>query len=141
MALEWLGLALVAGAEAILLTLLTLPGMEGLRKGLIQVSQGLLQPLLAAVPLALFLGVDIFWKLQNLPEVHGHAGELEKQAKSLLKSQRNALLVITTLFLYWLLFRVTRMQIRLEHLQQQVARAKRCGILVAVLGRGFAQEI
>ncbi|KAL2632008.1 hypothetical protein R1flu_016694 [Riccia fluitans] len=56
MALEWLGLALVAAAEAILLLLLTLPGLEGLRKGLITVAQGLLQPLLAAVPLALFLG-------------------------------------------------------------------------------------
>jgi hypothetical protein len=122
MALEWLGLALVSGAEALLLLMLTLPHLQGLRKGMIHVAQSMLQPLLAGVPLALFLALDIYWKIQKMPPVHGHPGELERNSKQIFKSQRNALLVFCTLFFYWLLYRVTRMQIRLEALTQRYAK-------------------
>lgn len=54
MALEWAVLGAVTAAEAIILLLLTLPGTQGLRKGLITVARTSLQPLLAVVPLALF---------------------------------------------------------------------------------------
>lgn len=124
MALEWIGLALVAGAEAVLLLMLTLPALQGLRKGMIHVVQSMLQPLLAGVPLALFLALDIYWKMSTMPPLQGHPGELERHSKMIFKSQRNALLVFVTLFFYWLLYRVTRMQIRLEHLSQQSAKLK-----------------
>ncbi|CAM6120030.1 unnamed protein product [Calypogeia fissa] len=119
MALEWIGIGLVAGAEAVLLLLMTLPALQGLRKGMIHVAQSMLQPMLAGVPLALFLALDIYWKIRNMPPMQGHPGELERNSKMIFKSQRNALLVFCALFFYWLLYRVTRMLIRLEHLEQQ----------------------
>lgn len=123
--MEWVVLSLVAGAEAVVLLLLTLPSLDGLRKGLIHVSQSILQPLLAGIPMALFLGLDIVWKLRTMAPHHDHPGDLEKYSKSIIKSQRNGLLVGITLFLYWLLYRVTRLQVRLESLTQQAAKLKR----------------
>ncbi|CAM6051457.1 unnamed protein product [Sphagnum compactum] len=66
MALEWAALGAVTAAEAIILILLTLPGTQGLRKGLIAVARTSLQPLLAVVPFALFLLLEIYWKYEHL---------------------------------------------------------------------------
>jgi hypothetical protein len=50
----------MTAVEAIILILLTLPGTQGLQKGLIAVARTSLQPLLAVVPFALFLLLEIY---------------------------------------------------------------------------------
>ncbi|CDY16953.1 BnaC09g40800D [Brassica napus] len=47
MALKWVVLGYAAAAEAIMVILLTMPGLDGLRRGLIAVARKLLKPFLA----------------------------------------------------------------------------------------------
>ncbi|CAL5369431.1 unnamed protein product [Camellia sinensis] len=64
---EWIVLGYAAGAEAIMVLLLTLPGVDRLRKGLITVTRNLLKPFLSVVPFCLFLLMDIYWKYETRP--------------------------------------------------------------------------
>jgi hypothetical protein len=50
--------------------------------------------------------------------------EQDRNAKFLFKSQRNAVLVLVALLLYWLLYRVTAMLVRMEHLSNQIKNLK-----------------
>ncbi len=42
-----------------------------------------------------------------------------------MKSQRNALLIAAALLLYWILFSVTSLVVKLDHLQQRVDKLKK----------------
>ena len=129
MALEWVVLGYAAGAEAIMLLLITLPGLDRVRKGLIAVTRNALKPLLFVVPFCLFLLMDIYWKYETRPTCdQEHActpTEHLRHQKSIMKSQRNALLIAAALILYWLLFAVTTLVVRLEQLNQRVEKLKR----------------
>ncbi|KAJ4973069.1 hypothetical protein NE237_006243 [Protea cynaroides] len=127
MALEWVALGYVAGAEAIMLLLLTLPGLDGLRKGLIAVTRSLLKPFLSVVPFCLFLLMDIYWKYETMPTCDGElCGPTEhlRHQKSIIKSQRNALLIAAALIFYWLLYSVTHLVVRHEQLKQRLEKLK-----------------
>ncbi|XP_078444692.1 uncharacterized protein LOC144713849 [Wolffia australiana] len=128
MALEWVVLSYAAGAEAVMLLLLTLPGLDGLRKGLVAVTKNTLKPLLSVVPFCLFLLMDIYWKYENRPSCGDeHActpSEYIRHQKSVMKSQRNALLIAATLLLYWLLFSVTHLVIRQQQLSQRLEKLR-----------------
>ncbi|CAI9774993.1 unnamed protein product [Fraxinus pennsylvanica] len=67
MALEWVVLGYVAGAKAIMVLLLTLPGIDPLRKGLISVTRSKLKPFMSVVPFCLFLLMDIYRKYEHRP--------------------------------------------------------------------------
>lgn len=127
MALEWVVLGYAAGAEAIMVVLLTLPGLDGLRKGLISVTRNLLKPFLSIVPFCLFLLLDIYWKYENRPVCKGESctpTEFLRHQKSIMKSQRNALLIGAALVFYWLLYAVTNLVVKIEQLNQRVDRLK-----------------
>lgn len=127
MALEWAVLAYIVGAEAIVLLLVTMPGLDRLRKGVIGVAKSCLQPLMATIPFCLFLLLDIYWKFENMPKCDGpecSVAEHTKHSKSVMKSQRNAILVISALLLYWLLYCVTHMLVQIEKLNQEVKQLK-----------------
>jgi len=127
MALEWAALGVVTAAEALILLLLTMPGLTGMRRGLIAVARTALRPLLAVVPFALFLALEIYWKYEHLPVCSGPmctTGERDRHDKGVMKSQRNAILVTASLVLYWILYRVTVMQVRMETLTVQVKKLK-----------------
>ncbi|KAF8398954.1 hypothetical protein HHK36_014819 [Tetracentron sinense] len=127
MALEWVVLGYVAGAEAIMLLLLTIPGLDQLRKGLISVTQSLLKPFLSVVPFCLFLLMDIYWKYENRPSCEGQScspTEHLRHQKSIMKSQRNALLIAAALVFYWLLYCVTKLVVRLDELNQRIKNLK-----------------
>ncbi|KAF3324173.1 B-cell receptor-associated protein 31-like [Carex littledalei] len=129
MALEWVVLGYAAGAEAIMLLFLTLPGLDGLRRGLVSVVRSALKPMLSVVPFCLFLLMDIYWKYETRPTCdQEHActpSEHLRHQKSIMKSQRNALLIAATLLLYWLLFTVTSLVVKIEQLNQRVNKLKR----------------
>jgi len=67
MALEWVAVAYAAGAEAMMLLLLTLPGLKPLRNGLLSVTKTLLKPFFSILPICLFLVMDIYWKYEMIP--------------------------------------------------------------------------
>ncbi|CAL1392582.1 unnamed protein product [Linum trigynum] len=127
MALEWVVLGYAAGAEAIMVLLLTIPGLDGLRKGLIAVTRNLLKPFLSVVPFCLFLLMDIYWKYETRPSCEGDScspSEQLRHQKSIMKSQRNALLIAAALIFYWLLYSVTNLVVKIEQLNQRVERLK-----------------
>jgi hypothetical protein len=124
MALEWVVLGYAAAAEAIMVLLLTIPGLDGLRKGLIAVTRNLLKPFLSVVPFCLFLLMDIYWKYETRPSCETPESctpaEYLRHQKSIIKSQRNALLIAAALVFYWLLYSVTALVVRIEQLNQRL---------------------
>ncbi|MCD7460667.1 hypothetical protein HAX54_044081, partial [Datura stramonium] len=124
MALEWVVLGYAAAAEAVMVILLTLPGTYPLRKGLLSVTRNLLKPFLSVVPFCMFLLLDIYWKYETRPNCKSAESctptELMRHQKSVVKSQRNALLIAAALMFYWLLYSVTRLVTRVEQLNQRV---------------------
>ncbi|KAK8962259.1 hypothetical protein KSP40_PGU020786 [Platanthera guangdongensis] len=129
MALEWVVLGYAAAAEAIMLLLLTFPGLGRLRTGLIAVTRSVLKPMMSVVPFCLFLFLDIYWKYETRPACdQEHAcspTEHLRHQKSIMKSQRNAILIVAALVLYWLLYSVYSLLVRIEQLGQRVERLKR----------------
>ncbi|KAF8021134.1 hypothetical protein BT93_G1535 [Corymbia citriodora subsp. variegata] len=129
MGLVWVMLGYVAATEAVMLLLLTAPGLGFLRRGLSSVVAGdLLKPLLSVVPLCLFLLLHIYWKYETSPscepELECSPTEHLLHQQSVLKSQRNALLIGAALAFYWLLYSVVHMVIKIEQLNQRLARLK-----------------
>lgn len=127
MALEWVVLGYAAGAEAIMLLLLTVPGLNPLRKGLISVTRNLLKPFLSIVPFCLFLLMDIYWKYETRPTCESEScspSEYLRHQKSIMKSQRNALLIACALVFYWLLYSVTGLVVKVEQLNKRVEKMK-----------------
>ncbi|KAJ4830608.1 hypothetical protein Tsubulata_047260 [Turnera subulata] len=117
MALEWVVVAYAAGAEAIMLLLLTLPGPHTLGKGLLSVTRTLLKPLFSIFPFCIFLLMDIYWKYEPMlscKKIGSSCSPSEhlRQQKSIMKSQRNALLIAAALVFYWLLYSVTSLTAR-----------------------------
>ncbi|KAK1361827.1 Endoplasmic reticulum transmembrane protein [Heracleum sosnowskyi] len=126
MALEWVLLGYTAAAEAVMLILLTIP-INPLRKGLITVTQNLLKPLLSVIPFCLFLLMDIYWKYETRPTCENHTcspSEHLRHQKSIMKSQRNALLIAAAVVFYWLLFSVTRLIVKVDLLEKRVQKLK-----------------
>ncbi|KAI3946471.1 hypothetical protein MKX01_017687 [Papaver californicum] len=127
MALEWVVLGYAAGAEVVMLLLLTLPGLGGLRKGLLAVTRNILKPFLSIVPFCLFLLMDIYWKYETRPSCEATSctpSEHLRHQKSIMKSQRNALLIAAALVFYWLLYSVTNLLVRLEQMSLRVEKLK-----------------
>ncbi|XP_038977087.1 uncharacterized protein LOC103696169 [Phoenix dactylifera] len=124
MALEWVVLGYVAGAEAIMLLFLTLPGLDSLRRGMVAVVRNALKPLLSVLPFCLFLLMDIYWKYETRPMcAKEHActpAEHLRYEKSIMTSQRNVILIAAALLLYWLLFAVANLVVRLDQLNQRL---------------------
>ncbi|RXH83144.1 hypothetical protein DVH24_003642 [Malus domestica] len=78
--------------------LFTIPGLDGLRKGLITVTRNLLKLFLSVVQFCLFLLMDIYWKHETRPSCEGdsctplehlHHQSLMKMKK---KTQKNWML-------------------------------------------------
>lgn len=121
-------LGYAAGAEAIMLLLLTVPGLHPIRKGLISVTRSLLRPFMSIVPFCLFLLMDIYWKYETRPTCDSSEActpsEHLRHQKSIMKSQRNALLIAAALIFYWLLYSVTSLVVRIEQLNKRVEKLK-----------------
>lgn len=128
MALEWIALGSAAAAEAVMVLLLTIPGPDHLRAGLTSIARSLLKPFLTVVPFSLFLLLDIYWKYETRPSCKSPESctpaELMRHQKSIIKSQRNALLIASALMFYWLLFAVTRLVVQVEVLNKRIEKLR-----------------
>ncbi|XP_047307493.1 uncharacterized protein LOC124911091 [Impatiens glandulifera] len=126
MALEWVVLGYAAAAEAIMVLLLTLPGTHILRKGITGVTRKLLKPFLSILPFCLFLMMDLYWKFEKWPRCKSPESctiaEVLRHQKSRMKLEKNALLIAAALMLYWLLYSVTHLVVKIEQLNQRVER-------------------
>lgn len=128
MGLEWAVLGWIALAEALILLLVTLPGLDRVRKISIMVTATLLQPLMAVIPFCFYLLLDIYWKFERMPKCEGgkcDAGEQFRREMGMMKNQRNFVLVLGTVLLYWLLYCVMRLLVQNEKLSQQIKQLKR----------------
>lgn len=128
MALEWAILSYATAAEAIMVILLTMPGLDFLRKILTVVTRNLLKPLFSIIPLCLFLLMDIYWKYETRTSCNDDSctpSELLRHQNSILKSQRNALLIVSALVFYWILYNVLNLVVRIEKLNQRIERLRR----------------
>ncbi len=86
-----------------------------------------IEMLLAVVPFALFLLLEMYWKYEHLPECKGSTCSMAKQdrhSKSVFKSQRNGILVLGAFLLYWVQYRVTAMLVSLERISNQLKNLK-----------------
>ncbi|EHA8587369.1 hypothetical protein COCNU_scaffold001984G000010 [Cocos nucifera] len=129
MEVGWVLLGYAVAAEAVMLLLLTLPGLESLRVGLVTAVQGTLKPLLLLLPLCLFLVVQVCWQCVCWPPgalENGctHSNNLQHE-KSLIESNLNAILIAIALLLYWLLFSITNLLVRVHQLGQQLETLKK----------------
>ncbi|CAM6086109.1 unnamed protein product [Calypogeia fissa] len=108
MALEWMVLGAVVAVEAVLLLIVTSPLPTSLVKTVVNLYRQILQPMLAVIPFALFQLLDVYWKYEHrISCTHEHCTTTERDRfeKSMFKSQRNGLLALAALFLYWMLYR------------------------------------
>lgn len=128
MALEWVVLGYAAAAEVVMLLLLTLPGLDPLRKGLISATRALLRPFLSVVPFCIFLLLDIYWKYETRPSCESLSActqsEYLRHQKSIMKSQRNGTLIASALIFYWVLYSVTNLVGRVEELKYRIEKLK-----------------
>ncbi|GKB85978.1 Erwinia induced protein 2 [Tanacetum coccineum] len=128
MALEWVVLGYAAAAEAVMVLLLTIPGLGPLRKGLVSVIRNLLKPFLSIVPFCMFLFLDIYWKYETRPNCATKEGctptEHLRHQKSIMKSQRNMLLIVSALVFYWLLYSVTNLVVKVDALSTRIEKLK-----------------
>ncbi|XP_076943908.1 uncharacterized protein LOC143614317 [Bidens hawaiensis] len=129
MALQWVVLGYTAAAEAVMVLLLTLPGIAPLRKSLAAIIRNILiKPFLSIVPFCLFLSMDIYWKYENQPTCNSvdacSPTERLRHQKSTMRSQRNMLLIVTALVFYWLLYSVTHMVVKIDQLNSRVEKEK-----------------
>ncbi|CAN1244431.1 hypothetical protein LINPERPRIM_LOCUS6077 [Linum perenne] len=71
--------------------------------------------------------MDIYWKYETRPSCEGDScspSEQLRHQKSIMKSQRNALLIAAALVFYWLLYSVTNMVVKIEQLNVRIERLK-----------------
>ncbi|KAL4290859.1 hypothetical protein GQ457_14G016530 [Hibiscus cannabinus] len=98
MALEWVVLSYTAGAEAIMVLLLTLPSLDG-----------------------------YILKYETWPSNEADSctsSEHLRHQKSIMKSQCNVFLIDAALLFYWLFYSVTHLVVRVEQLNQRLERNK-----------------
>ncbi|KAL3731305.1 hypothetical protein ACJRO7_028217 [Eucalyptus globulus] len=104
----------VAAMEVVMLFLLTAPGLDVLRRVLSSFTRGLLKPLLSVYETR--PGCELESPCPLTVRL--------RHQKSVLKSQRNALLIGAAMAFYWLLCSVARMVVKIEQLNQHLAPAQ-----------------
>jgi preprotein translocase subunit Sec63 len=127
MALQWFLLGVVAAVEAAVLLLLSAPMPREVSKQVLEFVRRILQPGLAVVPFALFQLLEVYWKYEhriNCAKQECSPFERDRFQRSFYKSHRNALLAISAALLYWLLFRIAKMQQELQQAETRVKLAK-----------------
>jgi hypothetical protein len=127
MALQWMLLGVVVVAEVVILLLLTAPLPRPLAQKVVDFVRKILQPGLAIVPFAIFQLLEVYWKYEHRITCNQDVCttlERDRFQRSVFKSERNALLAIAAAFLYWLIFRVTKIQQDVLQAGEKVRRVK-----------------
>ncbi|KAL9664863.1 hypothetical protein QQ045_020272 [Rhodiola kirilowii] len=127
MALQWMILAYVVAAEAVVALLLTLPSPKVIKSKLISLIALILQPAMCIVPFAGFQLLDLYWKSEHRLSCTSEvctATERDRYEKAIYKAQRNSILCASAVLLYWCIFSITRYYKQLHNLQTVEKRLK-----------------
>ncbi|PON79283.1 B-cell receptor-associated protein [Parasponia andersonii] len=127
MALQWMILTYVVAAEAVLALLLTLPSPKLLKNRLVSLVSLVLQPSLFIVPFAGFQLLDIYWKNEHRLMCTSEictAAERDRYEKSIYKAQRNVILCVVAVLLYWCLYRISKYYKDIQTLEEVEKRYK-----------------
>ncbi|PON96787.1 B-cell receptor-associated protein [Trema orientale] len=127
MALQWMILTYVVAAEAVLALLLTLPSPKLLKNRLVSLVSLILQPSLFIVPFAGFQLLDIYWKNEHRLMCTSEictAAERDRYEKSIYKAQRNVILCVVAVLLYWCLYRISKYYKDIQTLEEVEKRYK-----------------
>lgn len=127
MVLEWVVLGVVMVVEVLILLLLMMLGLGGMWRGLIFVVRIVLQLLFVVVFLLFFLVFEIYWKYEYLIVCEGfQCGFMERDCvfKLVMKSQWNVIFVGVVLLLYWILYCVIVMMVKMEQFSVQLKKIK-----------------
>ncbi|KAA8541406.1 hypothetical protein F0562_025369 [Nyssa sinensis] len=127
MALQWMILAYVVAAEAVLALLLTLPSPKLIKSRLVSLISLILQPSLFIVPFAGFQLLDIYWKNEHRLMCTGEictAAERDRYEKSFYKAQRNVILCAAACLLYWCIYRICKYYKEIQSLEEVEKRYK-----------------
>jgi hypothetical protein len=111
----------------VILLLLTAPLPRPLAQKVVDFVRKILQPGLAIVPFAIFQLLEVYWKYEHRITCNQDVCttlERDRFQRSVFKSERNALLAIAAAFLYWLIFRVTKIQQDVLQAGEKVRRVK-----------------
>ncbi|KAI3979340.1 hypothetical protein MKX01_036384 [Papaver californicum] len=127
MALQWLILAYVVAAEAVVALLLTLPSPKLLKSRIVSLISLILQPAIGIVPFAAFQLLDIYWKNEHRLMCTSDvctAAERDRYDKSIYKSQRNVILCASACLLYWSVYRICKYHKEVQNLEEVEKRYK-----------------
>ncbi|CAI5959283.1 unnamed protein product [Closterium sp. NIES-65] len=108
------------GLEALLLFLVSLPLPRPLISRFVPLVLAALQPLLAVVPFCLFFLLDVYWKYEFRMDCRGGActsADRDRYQKSVIKSQRNFILGLFGIYLYWVLYRYCVLSMKVNRLE------------------------
>ncbi|RZC70231.1 hypothetical protein C5167_033340 [Papaver somniferum] len=150
MALQWLILAYVVAAEAVIALLLTLPSPKLVKSRIVSLISLILQPAIGIVPFAAFQLLDIYWKNEHRLMCTSDvctAAERDRYEKSycnrnfmngtrvdlirpswwwyqIYKSQRNVILCTSACLLYWSVYRICNYHKDVQNLEEVEKRYK-----------------
>ncbi|CAL0322284.1 unnamed protein product [Lupinus luteus] len=127
MALQWLILTYVVAVEAALAVIITLPSPNLLRNRIVSFVSLILQPALFVIPFAGFQLLDLYWKnehrLMCTSEVCT-ATERDRYEKAIYKAQKNVILCVAAIVIYWCISRICKYQKDLQTLEEVEKRHK-----------------
>ncbi|KAK0586768.1 hypothetical protein LWI29_012029 [Acer saccharum] len=127
MALQWMILTYVVAAEAALAFILTLPSPQLLKSRLVSLVSLILQPALFVVPFSGFQLLDIYWKNEHRLMCTSEtctATERDRYEKSIYKAERNVILCVSAILLYWCIYRICKFYKELQNLEEVEKRCK-----------------
>ncbi|XP_073123656.1 uncharacterized protein [Henckelia pumila] len=127
MALQWVILAYVVAAEALVAVILTLPTPKAIKSRIVSLIALILQPSLFIVPFAAFQLLDIYWKKEHRLMCTGEvctAAERDRYEKSIYKAQRNAVLCVGACLLYWCIYRICKYYREIQSMEEVEKRYK-----------------
>ncbi|OIV89928.1 hypothetical protein TanjilG_02119 [Lupinus angustifolius] len=127
MALQWLIISYVVAIEAAIVVLITLPSPKLLRNRIVSLVSLILQPALFVIPFAGFQLLDLYWKNEHrlicTSEVCT-ATERDRYEKAIYKAQRNVILCVATILIYWCISRICKYQKDVQSLEEVEKRYK-----------------
>ncbi|OIW16056.1 hypothetical protein TanjilG_04591 [Lupinus angustifolius] len=127
MALQWLILTYVVAAEATVAILLTLPSPKLLRNRIVSLVSLILQATFFIIPFAGFQLLDLYWKNEHRLTCTSEvctATERDHYEKSIYKAQRNVLLCVAAILIYWCISQICKYQKDIQSLEELEKRYK-----------------
>ncbi|CAL0332590.1 unnamed protein product [Lupinus luteus] len=127
MALQWLIISYVVAIEAAIVVLLTLPSPKLLRNRIVSLVSLILQPALFVIPFAGFQLLDLYWKNEHRLTCTSDvctATERDRYEKAIYKAQRNVILCVAAILIYWCISRICKYQKEVQSLEEVEKRYK-----------------